>query len=305
VEATYHLYNKGDAVSAELFFVAGARIGDVAEVRIDDRVIAHTRRPRPELPAAWKPPPSTPRIGTGSALTYKIRDGLDTVLAFTLRIAPGEHILRVRCQAEAACHSSGGPTRYWQLAYVLAPAREWASFGTLDVSVLLPAGWEAASDPGLTRDGDRLIGTFIGLPADALALTVQSPPRFAAWVAPTIAVSLWSLAIVLGMVLCWRLGAARGRRLGGQGGSGARAWPTSLLAGGLWTGLLIGADVVATMVVGNLEAPPHQESFNQGYGLVFLFLFGLVAALLAVPAGLVLGQIAAYRAKSGLSAHGP
>jgi hypothetical protein len=66
-------------------------------------------------------------------------------------------------------------TTIWQVAYVLAPARQWESFGDLSVSVALPAGWRARSIPDLTRQGDSLRAHFVGLPANAMTISASYP----------------------------------------------------------------------------------------------------------------------------------
>jgi len=295
VEAVYEVYNKGNTANADLLFVAGSPIGDRVEVRLNAKEIGFARQSRPSLPETWKVPETTPRIGAGADIHYKLRGSKETVLAFTISLPPGEHSLRVRYEAEASAHASDGPTRYWQLAYILAPARAWGGFGDLHVSVYLPPGWAAASDPELKRDGDEMTGTFNSIPADALRLTVQSPARVAPWMTTTLATAGGGTGLLGGMVLCWRWGAARGHRLGAQHRSSRAAWPISLLAAVLWAGLILGA-VFLTVWLKSLDAPAHQESIRQGYEYVALGLLGSLIALLALPVGVALSQIAAYRA---------
>jgi hypothetical protein len=64
---------------------------------------------------------------------------------------------------------------WWQLAFVLSPARQWKGFGDLDVSVRVPSGWEVAVRPGLSRQGDVLSGHFNGIPADSIGVTTRMP----------------------------------------------------------------------------------------------------------------------------------
>jgi len=58
---------------------------------------------------------------------------------------------------------------------VLAPARQWASFGDLSIRAMLPSGWRARAIPDLDRVGDTLVGQFAGLPADSLAISAAFP----------------------------------------------------------------------------------------------------------------------------------
>lgn len=79
---------------------------------------------------------------------------------------------------------------------------------------LLPSRWLAASLPVLTREGDTLLGSFDGLPSEAIALTVQAPEG---WWHRILAEA--SLYVVLGVVaagipFCVLRGRACGRRRG-------------------------------------------------------------------------------------------
>ena len=96
-------------------------------------------------------------------------------VAFTVVVARGPHLLRVRYAAEAARHLYGHPTVYHQFAYVLAPARAWSEFGGLDLAIRLPRSCCGPATPGLTRQGDTLTGGFADVPADAIALTCRRP----------------------------------------------------------------------------------------------------------------------------------
>src|SRR5206468_3910385 len=108
------------------------------------------------------------------ALGYDV-SGRAGELAFALTFAPGVHEVTVRYRARPTAHSAGSPALFWQLAYVLAPARSWAGFGGLAARIDLPPGWRAAVTPAMHRQGDALVGTWSALPADAIAITAQAP----------------------------------------------------------------------------------------------------------------------------------
>jgi hypothetical protein len=93
---------------------------------------------------------------------------------------------------------------YRQFAYILAPARAWAGFGGLDVTVHVPEEWTVVSTPGLQRDGGVLRGTFTDVPADAIALTLRPPVasgydgvKYGAW-------GLFAIVGLGGLGLCRR-----------------------------------------------------------------------------------------------------
>ncbi len=232
VTADYRLRNGGAARQVELLFVADALMADsTASVTIDGRpvaavaVAADPARVDTTLPPSWRSPESTPLPG-GGELYYQAHAGGwgPGTIRFRLPVGPGEHDVRVRYRAEATLHSSRRPTAFWQLGYVLAPARQWDGFGALDVRVDLPPGWEAASEPKMRREGDALVGRWSGVPADALALTTRMPTPDVGGARAKAAAAIGG-AVALALVLAWLLGGFLGRR----GRSHLLALPASLV----------------------------------------------------------------------------
>jgi hypothetical protein len=300
VEATYRLRNDGETRTTELVFVTGSSLGELTSVKLNDADVAHTRTALESMPAEWQPPKKTPRIGGGEGVPYHFRKDKGTLLAFRVSLAPGANVLQVRYATQASAWSGSEPTRYWQLAYILAPARAWGGFDKLQVTVQLPPGWRAASEPGLTRDGDELTGIFKGIPAAALALTVQSPPPDPAptWARPAAAGVSWLAAVIGGLILTWRLGIDAGRWLARRGRSVWWALPGGAVAGIVWSALLIGATFVS--IVFDPEGrgiPESQRAWNRGAGGGLALLVLSLFCLAAVPLGLVLTQIAAFWAR--------
>jgi hypothetical protein len=292
VEATYRLRNAGERREVDLVFVAGSPIGREVRVRLDEADVPHLRAEGKELPPHWQPPRTTPRIRGEGGLSYYVRKDQLSVLKFTVALPAGPSSLQVRYEAEASALSGDAPTRYWQLAYVLAPAREWGGFGDLRVTVHMPPGWNAASTPELTRSGDELTATFNGLPSDALALTVQFPPPWSERTLDALGTTSWVLAIAVGAILSWWLGRSVGRRQ-----SEGAGWPFGLVAGLLWTVLLFAAAILSTVGRANLGVPPGQRAWNYGYGMNLAFLVGAFFALLGLPVGLILARLAARWAR--------
>lgn len=283
VEAVYKVRNEGEGRALDLIFVANSMTADGGGVWLDEERVPSRSGDAQGLPESWQPPRTTPRIGGGAPLSYEVkREG---AMTFTLQLAPGEHAIRVRYQAQATANSSDkSPTIYWQLGYVLSPARSWAGFGGLDAKVMLPAGWSAASDPSMKREGDTLVGTWTELPSDALALTVQSPPPQGQALYTTLKV----LIFVVGLLVCLMVGWLAGRWLGRRQRTSAWALPLSLALAFLW-GLSFFLSDVAMMdaVKSRLGA---QAPWTNGYG-VFVTLIYFMAM---VPLGLVLTQLIAF-----------
>lgn len=287
VEAVYRLRNDGAARTLDLVFVADA-LADSGGVWLNGvpvPAVADTLR----LPEGWRAPETTPGVGGREDLLYvetrwgPTGDTLHSdVIRFALPLPPGEHEVRVRYAAEATRQSRGSPAVFWQLAYILAPARQWASFGALDARVELPAGWHAAARPAMRREGDALVARWDGIPADALALTAQSPPPDETW--PWVA--FWAAAAAALALVLW-LATVVGRWLGRGGRSVAWALLPALGLGALWSvAALLGVVSVPSFVQGDLGA---QRAWGYGYGLGILgalslpivFLFAAILAFAA------------------------
>ncbi|MEJ7653166.1 MAG: hypothetical protein WKH64_07395 [Chloroflexia bacterium] len=204
-------------------------------------------------------------------------------LAFRLPLPAGDHKLEVSYRARASSDSGDSPVRYWQVGYVLAPAREWAAFGGLDVVVQLPEDWRAAARPALTRSGGVLTGTFNGVPADNLAITVQAPPPKPSNLVP--------LGWALGFVLTATFSAFAGRQLGLRRRSSLWATPLSIALGVGWFILMATVFGLSDPARG---VPDSQAAWNYGYRSG---VGELAVSLLAFVVGMPLAQIIAYLAR--------
>ncbi len=217
---------------------------------------------------------SQPAGGAGASSTSQpAGGGAERELVFSASLAArGEHRIDVSYQMRPAMDTGG--SLYWKhgILYDLSPARQWASFGTLDVEVLAPPGWQVESDPELARQGDRLQRRFQGLPAANLVLSARRRAEYT-WG--------WALYVVGGLggalailVLAWR----RGRR-------SASSRVPALLAG-LGYGLLAAA-LAFLLAAGGLALwgallDPVQSSGRELYSHSLSLIF------LGVPAGVVL-----------------
>ena len=317
VEANYRVRNDGETSRLLLVFVATARVPgeghgpwvwsgtrwlQVDKSSGDDRgvdrgvwldgqpvdVIITGETERGRLPEEWAPPGSTPSLKPGGKpLPYEARG--DDTIDYDVTLSPGEHTLRVRYVALPGAHADASSDAvYWQLGYVLAPAREWAGFGGLDVKILLPGGWRAASLPEMRREGDALVAHWDALPADTLAVTAQTAER-------TVHDSavFWKALLLVGALLTagaafagWKVG----RWLGGRGRTSAWA----LLATPPVAVLLFALAYVVASALGAPRAP-EQAAFNQigNYDAIVTFLLFVVLTF----SHFLVAQVAAYVAR--------
>ncbi len=296
VEATYKVRNDGEARAVELVFVADglsagggwvwnggnwvrdprAETPAEAGVWLDGQRVEGARNETGAgLPDEFSPPSRTPTLyETQEDLPYKTE--ADGTIVFRVTLAPGPHTFVVRYAARPSAFADTLSHEInWQLGYVLAPARRWESFGGLDAKVLLPAGWRAASEPAMTREGDALVGSWDAIPADSLAITFKTQER-------TIfdPDRLWLTLIIMGLLLTaaagfagWKAGAWLGRR----GRTSAWALLLSPVVACVLTAL-------AYAVGSRLASPPEpeQNAFNEvgGYSFIITFLLCALSVML-------------------------
>src|SRR5262249_36522223 len=210
-------------------------------------------------------------------ITYFVRHRWEMVteatpVEFSLELPPGSRTLRVRYRARPCGSDEGYPTATWQFPYVLAPAREWGEFGRLDVVVQLPDGWQARSTPPLEREGATLRGSFTGLPADTLFLATRTPAPTEYYWAAWMSVSLFTLTVLGGGILCWQVGRRHGlwwARRGTPKKGGKTMWtaPLGVALAVLWgAAVFVAGDILPpTFILATLhgqERPGFHEAFD-------------------------------------------
>jgi hypothetical protein len=292
VEALYRIRNDGAARTVPLLFVADALVEKGSGVWLDGAPVPSTTVATPSLPPSWRPPAQTPGLEGREPLRYEASDRAGG-LRFDLALAPGVHAVAVRYRAQATAHSADSPALYWQLAYVLAPARDWSGYGGLAARIDLPPGWRAAVTPAMQRRGDVLVGAWSRLPADAIAITAQAPVAGGA-------VS-WAILAVLSaaaLALCVWVGRVLGRALARRGRTTAWALgPAAGMALGWAVGTGIGIAALPSSIAGDLGP---QRAWGYGYRTGMLAIFAVpflfLLALAAVQIAAWLGGRAARRA---------
>jgi len=270
IEATYEV-DVDEAFATPLVFITTLPEVRSPTVTLDGTALALTRTDFVGEPPSWAPP-------------YRSYDEEPTQeLAFEVAMEPGRHELSVAYDAviAGADHDHSGLLT-WEVPYALAPARDWGGFGTLDVVVDLPPGWQADATPSLRRDGDQLAGHFDGLPADHLRLLLRAPVPLlgqVAWLLGPLVWLLWAATLPVGTLLLGRRAHTRGWR----------SWvllPVTGLSAAGWVLLLLVATVFARSVR-NLGLPVQQladigPSYLDLFLLTVVSVGGSVAALVAV-----------------------
>jgi hypothetical protein len=291
VHVRYEVRNRGEAVTRDLVFVTpGIAIG---QVLLDGKPVPGAEVRTEALPEVWQDV-RTPGID-GGELQYEVT-GAAKVLAFSLALAAGEkHVIEIRYGLAPGWYDTGDLYRSHQIAYLLAPARQWGGFGTLDVRVQLPEGWEAAAQPALQREGDVLVGRFQGVPADMLAVTARHPAELT-----------WGWIFVLaGMVIGLLAGVTLVRRLGrlaaGWGlGPAVLAGLAASLAGA--TALFVLPLLGIALWQALLDETQIASHYFYELNMAMFFLLGPAVGVIYVVIGLVLFLRARRQARLARSA---
>ncbi len=250
-------------------------------VKLDGRPISGAVQEVPAgLPGPWSEALSTPDPDGGDL--NLVVDQPHKVIRFAVDLQAGkEHLIEVafslrpaRTDPTDAIHATH------QLGYLLAPARQWGSFGKLEVTVQVPDGWQLATRPALRRDGAQLKGVFQGIPADLLAVSLRKPAAYGwGWILPL-------GGVLLGLLACFRLVRRAGRRCAGASGG-----KTALAAAGttaLSAALPLGLGGAGLLLWQSLP-DPAQLSTRYFYDFsVAIFLFGPLAAIALGVAALVM-----------------
>ncbi len=295
VEAEYRILNPGGVRVVPLQFLAmGGRVEE-AQVWLDEQPVIALRLDSLRVPPSWTIATETPALDA-EPVPYTTDASLATArgLTFVVPIPTGQHTVRVRHGVRPGSYDDGRhPNRVWQLAYSLAPARRWAGFGQLDVTVLVPPGWEAAAslpmraETAADGEGQRLVGRFAGVPGDVLAVSVRAP-------APVLRVPFWIAGALAALVVVGFVGFVAGRLVAQSGRRLGAAVP----------GAVLGGVIAAVLMVVLVSIGADQgDSGAYGYGLVvqMMTVVGPLAIVACAALTLAVAAVTArrWRAEGG------
>jgi hypothetical protein len=169
--------------------------------------------------------------------------------------------------------------------YLLSPAKQWASFGPLDITVHVPAEVRFTSATAFRREGEAQRASLPGLPDGELRFEVI--PLRGLWFGMIEHRGYWIILLAAMAAATFGLGAVSGRWWGAK--SRAAQIALRLLAGGA----LSAAGALAVAV--NLGALFPPLALGAGYGGFFAVMFFV---LVAGPVGGVTSIVAARGRRS-------
>ncbi len=178
ITATYLIEHQQPAKDLPLTFITGVESVKGVKCTLNGMPVKFTTKQVVTMPNSWKPPAATPGFVPEEELLYSrsITDTQHEWILFTVPLQTGRQTIEVTYEVEAgAYYSQYHAAKYWQTAYILAPARTWKSFGGLDLEVLAPNNWQVKSNLPLQNQGQSWTASFDSLPADFISLTTQHP----------------------------------------------------------------------------------------------------------------------------------
>jgi hypothetical protein len=277
VEAIYEIDNPTDLEKLELVFVI------VSEARnfqffLDDKEISTEPIENKELAdrQSWKKPDRTPF--ENRELMYNPYNGNLKSAKFTLNLAKGKHQLKAKYKAEPTVYKNVGVMKGWQFAYSLAPARDWKSFGGLNLVIKTPKDWKFFSNLKLEQKGENFTGNFSEIPADFIAITTQAPipASYNTWTDITFFTFLACLFVIpvfLIILAIWK------------GYKWKNSWVYGILIGLIWA-ILVGVSGFFSQSFPKSFIPESQYA-SYGYDDLFSTFFNV----LLIPVVLVLGMV--------------
>lgn len=177
ISATYQIRNDSSERDVVLVFV-GVNVEDGHySILFDGAPVDFRAISEDSLPITWRG--SQYDQGTDSAAGLRTRTNRFTnAIRFTLHVPSGPHRIQVRYAAAIEHSGKASAVFNWRCVYILAPARQWASFGSLHATVLLPDGWgaDANTQPKMTAVGDSLVADWTSLPSDDLLVIKTAMP---------------------------------------------------------------------------------------------------------------------------------
>lgn len=223
ITATYSIQNRGPSESVELLFIAPNAFSDrtsetVATVTLDDAPISYQMVREFPVPEEWQVPSQVPAAfpfpdRPDQMLSYNSYDFRgETGFKFVAEFPEAPSRLQVAYDMIPSTHQSG--RFYWdyQIVYILAPAKAWKDFGTLNVTVNYPPDWHISTTLPMTETEPGLLtAQFDGIPANYLAVTSvpPDPPEKLGYIQKLSAIIGQfgiPIAMIMSLYFAWRSG---------------------------------------------------------------------------------------------------
>ncbi|MEK7724319.1 MAG: hypothetical protein AAB336_08240 [Acidobacteriota bacterium] len=286
VEAIYQIDNPTDITKLELVFVI---VSDAKNFQffLDDKEIVTEPIDNKEFAdrQTWKKPDKTPF--ENREIMYNPNNGKLKSAKFTLNIPKGKHTLKAIYKAEPTVYKNIGVMKGWQFAYSLSPAKDWKSFGGLNLNIKIPKDWKFFSNLKLEQNGENLTGNFKELPADFLAVTTQAPIPASYNTSTDITFFTFLACLVVFPILLIIFAVWKGYNWN-------NSWIYGILAGLIWA-LLVGVSGFLSQSFPKSFIPESQYA-SYGYDDIFGIFFNIILIPIVFGIGIGLWIVSVFLA---------
>ena len=183
ITATYQIRNDGEQFPLELLFISDGI--ENSSLTLDGKTVAGETVKNPKIPENLKIPEKIRWVGDDNFTSF-VNTPVDSGLKFKPTIPPGEHQLQVKYSVDPYVNglTSGTPYIDSQIDYILAPARSWAFFNSLEIEIKQPKSWKFKTSLPMKETDNGLKVTFNEIPADYFSFSFT--PYFPSYITGSI-----------------------------------------------------------------------------------------------------------------------
>ena len=177
IVAEYELFIEKAKDSMLFLFVTSSLISDRIAIELDGKPLSI------QLPERWQFFPETKHVTIntpwGKPTGYSKEPNCyeeEYIVSYIDFLREGKHTLVVKYNAEPTTtylYPTNSLTKIHTLSYALYPAKNWKSFGGLQLNVKYPSSWEIKSNVGTKGKSGQLNKSFNNIPSDFLHIHIR------------------------------------------------------------------------------------------------------------------------------------
>lgn len=289
ISAVYHFSCDTDAAKITLVFVANNLLRNNYRILLDGHTVPGDTISLDSIPPSWRVPELIELPEKSFAVHYQgdSYSYYNEYISFSVPVNSGQHELKVDYEAELREEYYAGATISHNLLYMLSPARDWKSYGGLQLKLAVPEEWALNANLKLQQENGFYTAKWNQLPADYFFVETHVQAENGYLIEDRFLWTGWILSAVLIVFFLLRISRnfVRGKRKAGY------TWSAAIWLGAIWLVLFAAiyfARVPFLKLIYGEQLSPQigHGDFYIVLGLPFLWLFAVI--------GLYLIQLVGY-----------